>query len=132
VEQVLNCGVHAETGQTPIARFLAGGAPRAAEPALLSEAFRWSVFRSVSRTAMVSLEGNRYQVDPSLVGRRVELRFDPEDMTTLTVYDDGRPAGVATPFVLGHHTHPAVPQAALSPPSPPASTTSGPGRRCSP
>jgi putative transposase len=117
-EQVLNCRVHAETGQTPIARFLAGGPPRAADPALVAEAFRWSALRSVSRTAMVSVAGNRYQVDPALVGRRVELRYDPEDMATLTVHDQGRPAGVATPFVLRRHTHPAVPQAAR-PPAPP-------------
>jgi putative transposase len=74
--------------------------------------------RRVSRTAMVSLEGNRYQVDPSLVGRRVELRYNPEDMSIVTVHDGERPAGVATPFVLGQHTHPAVPQAAQSPAQP--------------
>jgi putative transposase len=117
-EQVLNCRVHTETKQTPIERFLAGGAPKAVDPALLSEAFRWSALRVVTRTATVSLEGNRYQVDPALVGRRVELRYDPEDMATLTVHDQDRPAGVATPFVLGHHTHRAVPQAARTPAEP--------------
>src|SRR6266567_4656405 len=69
-EQVLNCRVHAETGQSPIARFLAGGPGRAADPVLMAEAFRWSAIRVVAKTATVSLAGNRYQVDPSLVGRR--------------------------------------------------------------
>ena len=32
-------------------------------------------------------------------------------MTSLSVYLEGRLAGVAKPFVLGHHVHPAVPQA---------------------
>jgi hypothetical protein len=27
------------------------------------------------------------------------------------VYIEGRPAGVATPFVIGRHTHRSVPQA---------------------
>jgi putative transposase len=69
--------VHAQTGETPIARFLAGGPPRAADPALLAEAFRWSAQRVVTKTATVSATGNRYEVDPVLVGKLVELRHDP-------------------------------------------------------
>ena len=34
----------------------------------------------MTRTATVSLEGNAYAVDPALVARRVELRYDPEDL----------------------------------------------------
>jgi putative transposase len=112
VDQVANRRTHAETGVTPEARFAAAGPPRAADPARLAEAFRWSAQRKVTRTATVSLEGNHYSVDPSLVGRRVELRFDPEDMTSIDVFVEGCPAGVATPFVIGRHTHAAVPQAA--------------------
>lgn len=117
-EQVANSRIHAETGQAPIERFLAAGAPRAADPQKLAEAFRWSVMRVVTRTATVSLQGNRYQVDPHLVGRRVELRFDPEDLSRLDVYVAGRPAGTATPFVIGRHVHPQVPQAKVEPPAP--------------
>lgn len=111
-ERVANRRVHAETGQAPITRFEAGGPHRAAEPARLVEAFRWSVNRKVTRTATVSLEGNAYAVDPALVARRVELRYDPEDLGRVDVFFEGRPAGVATPFVIGCHTHRAVPQAA--------------------
>lgn len=67
--------------------------------------------RVVTKTATVSLAGNHYQVDPSLCGHRVELRYDPEDLTSLTVFVDGAAAGIATPLVIGRHTHPAVPQA---------------------
>ncbi len=115
---MLNTRVHAETGQTPIARWLAGGPPHAADPVLLAEAFRWSVVRMVTKTATVSLAGNHYQVDPSLCGHRVELRYDPEDLTSLTVFVDGAAAGIATPLVIGRHTHPAVPQAARPTPTP--------------
>ena len=117
-EQVCNTRLHAETGQTPIARWLAGGPPRAADPALMAEAFRWSAMRMVTKTATVSLAGNRYQVDPSLVGRRVELRYDPEDLTRLTVFVQGAAVGTATPFTIGRHTHPQVPQAARPQPQP--------------
>jgi putative transposase len=116
--QVANRRVHAETGQAPIERFEAGGPPRQADPALLREAFRWSVMRKVTRTATVPLEGNSYAVDPALTGRRVELRYDPEDLSAIDVYLDGRPAGAATPFVTRRHVHRAVPQAARPAPDP--------------
>jgi len=117
-EQVANRRVHAETGQAPIGRFEGGGPPRQADPALLAEAFRWSVMRKVTRTATVPLEGNAYAVDPALTGRRVELRYDPEDLSRLDVYLDGRPAGAAVPFVTRRHVHRAVPQAARPEPAP--------------
>jgi putative transposase len=57
----------------------------------------------------VALEGNEYSVDPFLVGRKVELVFDPFDMTRLTVYWAGRKVGVAEPQVIGRHAHPKAP-----------------------
>jgi putative transposase len=117
-ETVANRRVHAETHQAPIERFEAGGPHRQGEPERLRDAFRWSVTRKVTRTATVPLEGNAYAVDPSLVGRRVELRYQPEDLTTIDVFYEGHPAGVATAFVIGRHTHRAVPQAARPAPTP--------------
>ncbi len=117
-EQVANRRVHAETNETPIARFEAQGPHRQADPERLKEAFRWSVTRKVTRTATVPLEGNAYAVDPVLVGRRVELRYAPEDLATIAVYFEGRPAGMAVPFVLGRHVHRAVPQAERPVPDP--------------
>jgi len=117
-ESVANRRTHAETGQAPIDRFEAAGPPRAADPQRLREAFRWSVTRRVTRTATVPLEGNQYSVDPALVGRRVELRYDPEDLARIDIFYEGNPAGIATPFVIGRHTHRAVPQAARPIPAP--------------
>ena len=99
-------------------RFEAAGPPRQASPDRLREAFRWSVTRKVTRTATVPLEGNAYAVDPALVGRRVELRYDPEDLSRIEVFLDGKPAGAATPFVTRRHVHRAVPQAARPEPAP--------------
>src|SRR5262245_44956833 len=117
-DRVANRRTHAETGQRPIDRFEKAGPPRQAGPAKLAEAFRWSVTRKVTRTATVRLEGNSYAVDPALAGRRVELRYDPEDLTRLDVFLDGRPAGQAVPFVTRRHVHRAVPQAARPGPAP--------------
>ena len=66
----------------------------------------WSERRKVTKTATVSLHGNAYQVDPVLAGRYVELVFDPFDLTRIDVRHDKQPAGTATPFTIGRHSHP--------------------------
>lgn len=114
-EQVANNRVHAETHQAPIERFLADFTPAIPPPGLLAEAFPWSVVRKVTKTATINLFANRYGLDPALVGRTVECRFDPEDLAVIDIYDNGIAAGTATPFVIGRHVHPAVPQAVPPP-----------------
>jgi hypothetical protein len=39
-------------------------------------------------------------------------RYDPEDLSRIEVFLDGKPAGAATPFITRRHVHRAVPQAA--------------------
>jgi putative transposase len=117
-EQIANRRTHAETGQSPLERWGAGGPPRAVDLARLREAFRWATARRVTRTATVALEGNTYSVDPALAGRRVELRYEPEELSVIEVYFEGRPAGAAIPFVIGRHVAKAVPQAFPSVPEP--------------
>ena len=119
LEVVYHRRVHTETGQTPLERFDAAGAPKLPTPALLSEAFLWSVERIVTKTATVSLHGNSYEVDAALVGRKVELIFDPFDLTRIEVRYQHRPFGLAVPLVIGRHTHP---QAQRELPSPPTGT----------
>lgn len=111
--------VHSETGHAPLARWLDGGPFPVPAPADLAEAFRWSEHRTVSKTALVSLHGNRYQVDPHLVGRKIELVFDPFDLTFLRVRCDGQDQGTALPFQIHRHAHPkAKPEVPAEPPTP--------------
>jgi putative transposase len=111
--------VHSETGHAPLARWLEAGPFPVPAPADLAEAFRWSEHRTVSKTGLVSLHGNRYQVDPGLVGRKVELVFDPFDLTFLRVRLDGADRGTALPFQIHRHAHPkAKPEVPAEPPAP--------------
>jgi putative transposase len=120
VESVYHRAVHSETGQAPLERFLAAGAPEAAGPERLREAFLWAEFRRVTKTATVGLLGNQYEVDAALVGERVELVFDPADLSDIEVRFAGRPMGKAAPYRIGRHVHPAArPEA--GPPTPASS-----------
>ena len=49
----------------------------------------WSNTRQVTRTATLSLHGNRYEVDAALIGRKVEVVFEPFDLTSLEVRYQG-------------------------------------------
>jgi putative transposase len=119
VETVYHRRVRSETGQAPLARWMAGGPFTTPAPADLAEAFRWSEHRTVSKTALVSLHGNRYQVDPLLVGRKVELVFDPFDLTNIRVRVDGGDHGRALPHQISRHAHPkARPETPAEPPKP--------------
>ncbi|HVL03576.1 MAG TPA: Mu transposase C-terminal domain-containing protein, partial [Acidimicrobiales bacterium] len=59
-------------------------------------------------TATVSLHGNTFEVDAALVGRRVELVFDPFDLASVEVRFEGRSMGAGVAHVVGRHTHPMV------------------------
>jgi putative transposase len=97
---------HRETEQSPLERFTAAGIPDVPSPQQLREAFLWSETRTVTKTAMVSLHGKNYEVDPALVGRRIQLVFDPFDLHHLEVRWDGRDFGIALPHQLKVHVHP--------------------------
>jgi putative transposase len=105
-EQVYHRRVHTETEQTPLERFLAAGTPTRPDEATLREAFRWSERRTVSKTGTVGMHGNTYEVDPELVGRQVDLIFDPLQLTEIEVRLDGRHRGQAVPLQIKRHVHP--------------------------
>ena len=121
LETVYHRTPHSETGQPPLQRWQAGGPFPLPTPAALREAFLWSEQRMVKKTATVSLHGNVYQVETDLVGRRVELVFDPFDLSTIEVRLHGKPMGLAIPHRIGRHAHPKARPETPPDPCPPPS-----------
>jgi len=109
VARVYHRREHSETGQTPEQRWAEGDPGPLPTPEQLRQAFAWTVTRTVSKTATVSLEGNRYTVDAFLAYRKVELHYDPFDLTKIEVYWNGRLVGKAVPEHVGRHAHPKAP-----------------------
>jgi putative transposase len=65
---------HSETQQTPFARYTAGlDHVRHADPETVRRAFLWREKRKVRKDATLSLQGNRYQVEPQWAGRTLEF-----------------------------------------------------------
>ena len=118
VEVHYHRAVHSETKARPIERFFETGPPSLPTPEMLREAFLWAERRTVSKTAVVSLHGNAYEVDAALIGRRVELVFDPFDLQRIEVRFESRGMGVAVPQKISRHTHPKARLEAAPPPEP--------------
>jgi putative transposase len=106
LEQSYHRREHSELAEVPIECFARMAAPKFPAPELLREAFLFSEARTVTKVATVSLFGNNYEVDPALVGRKVELVFDPFDLEHVVVRYMGRDFGEALPHKIGRHSHP--------------------------
>jgi len=121
LELIYHTTQHSETGQTPLARFQAGLADvRSADPEQLRKAFLWRETRKVRRDGRIELQGNTYQVPAHLSGQKIELRFDPFDLSNLELWVDGTPLGKATVTQQGREKHLAVEKLVTDVPTPPA------------
>lgn len=109
LEVIYHRRVHSETAQSPLDRYQRGlDQVKAADPVLLQKAFLWRERRKVSRSATVSLQGNTYAIDPQLIGRTIELRFDPFQLDQLEVWLESKSLGPARVLRLEHGQHLAV------------------------
>jgi putative transposase len=114
-------------GETPLARWAATAGGLALPPDHLDELFLFEEKRKVQKDRTVSLRGVVYEVDASLVGETVTLRYDPARATRgITVLFRDRVIDVAKPvdayancFVRrDHSTKTLTPaQPAAAPPS---------------
>ncbi len=85
-----NRRVHGETGQTPWDRWRA-------EPdrivivdeRQLTDAFLFRANRTTDKTGVFKLHGSRFQTGPELSRKRLEVRYDPEDMGQVGVWLNG-------------------------------------------
>lgn len=97
--------VHSETKMTPLDRWNAGREHvRFPTPEELADTFYWEEERFVRKTGDVSLCGNHYPVEPYLVGQRVQVRFDPFDLSVVRIVHRGAVVANASPTELVSRT----------------------------
>lgn len=108
VETVYHLREHSETGMPPLKRWRGGLPPALALPsaAALAEAFLWEERRTVDKTALISLLGNYYQVDPILRRKRIQVLFDPFNLDEVEIRHQGRSYGTSPVFRRARHAHP--------------------------
>ena len=94
-----NNRVHRATKQTPQHRFATSSAnTRHMTAKELQTLFLWEEERTVRKTSVVEIEGNVYDVDTSLKGKKIQVRYNPFDLSMIQIwkddvrYEDARPA----------------------------------------
>jgi transposase InsO family protein len=120
LEVVYHRKTHSETGQAPLERYRQDEIPavRPADPAELRHAFLHRAKRKVLKTATFSFQGNRYRTADYLRGQKVELRFDPFDLTRIEVWFQNAFIEVAKLDRVVTTTHPDVEVDPLPAPQP--------------
>jgi putative transposase len=106
---------HSDLGMSP-AQAIAAVAPRPLDPAVAHELFLVRADRIVNKKdATVSVEGRRFLCDATLRGRKVTLRYDPRDLSSVLVFVEGVRQPRALPQPIGRSGDDATP---ATPPPP--------------
>lgn len=96
LERIYHSRIHSEIKKTPLDAYRDSLTDvRPADPVEVARAFLWRATRKVSGNGFISLLGNSYSVEPAWAGQKLELRFDPFDLSRIDVYRDGRPVARA-------------------------------------
>jgi putative transposase len=78
------------------------------EPATVHEAFLWRENREVNSLGAIKIYGNLYEVDEELLGKTVELRFNPYDLRRILIYYEGTFRCEARPYQMKNFTEKRV------------------------
>lgn len=101
--------IHEAHGMTPEEawdkQIKEGIKPRMVSPIALREAFYHTAYRSVNKYGVISFEGNTYEVDATLIGERIQVRYDPFDLRELFIYFKDRFICTAKPIDLTKEKH---------------------------
>lgn len=98
--------IHRSIGETPKKRYEKNDEARRFFPAeTLKAFFLWEEERTVRKTAVIEMEGNRYDVDSSLRGKRVQVQYNPYDLSSIQVWKDGIRYPDAKPAELRNQSH---------------------------
>ena len=111
VELIYHQAVHSETQQTPLDRFqqsLAKITVRQADPTSCARRSSGGISAPSLARPRLSLQGNRYSVDPLLAGQQVELRFDPFELSEVEVWQNGHFLAQAQVVKLERERHLAL------------------------
>ncbi|MHB1421459.1 MAG: Mu transposase C-terminal domain-containing protein [Bacillota bacterium] len=81
---------------------------RFVEHQTVHEAFFWRETRQVNSLAAVKIFSNLYEVDEALIGKTVEVRYNPYDLNRILVYFAGEFRGEARPYRMKNFTEKRV------------------------
>jgi putative transposase len=105
LDKFYNQRLHSSTKQKPLAMWEAGeNELKKLSLNEIYEAFLYEDEKSVSKTGIIRVETNEYEVETFLAGRKVHARYDPYDLSKgVQVYFEGKRYTDAVPAVIRRH-----------------------------
>lgn len=79
---------------------------------LLADAFLLCEQRKVDKVGCISFKGKKYEVGLHVIGRKVDVVYDPADITTITIECEGLETWTARELVIGERAgkRPSLPE----------------------
>lgn len=75
------------------------------DPAKLKMLFLKREKRKVQHDATISVNKELYEVPPVLIGKKIEIRLDPETYEEIFIYDEDQCLGKAKPVIMADNAH---------------------------
>mgnify|MGYP000872136004 FL=1 len=101
--------VHGGTKEKPKSRLESSSRkPRRVSVTELTDIFLWQEERKADKAGCIKAQGNMYEVDLELAGKKVLLRYDPFDLSTIQVWHGEKRFQDAVPLDLTRRHHPRV------------------------
>jgi len=76
------------------------------DPQTVADAFLHIEERKVDKSGCISFQGEKYEVGLSFIGCKVNVVYDPADISQLTIEYEGHPSWTAKKLVIGEKTGP--------------------------
>ena len=76
------------------------------DPEVITSAFLHCEERKVDKSGCISFQGKKYEAGLSFIGCKVDVIYDPADISQLTIEYDGHPPWTAKELVIGERTGP--------------------------
>jgi transposase InsO family protein len=93
---------HSATKQTPLQGWQQIGKHlRTVDAKELAELFLYEVNRTVDNAGLVKVEGIAFEIDALLAKKKVQVRYNPFDLSWVKVYNNGALVGKAWPLKAG-------------------------------
>lgn len=97
-----NCPHSSLKGDTPMHAYSADPKKvRFATPEECHDAFLWEDTRKVDRTGCFKLNGIEYEAGLEYIGKKVDVRYDPFDMSLVEIWHGGERKKAAPPLKVG-------------------------------
>lgn len=109
LDQEYHKKIHSETGKRPVESLNEIKNIRRVSEEKLEQIFLWRDKRTVNdKTCLIAYENNQYEVNVKLRGKRVEIKFNPFDLSKIYVYWQGDFQCMAIPYHIIQHQHKKV------------------------